>query len=844
MRIIEQLVYKISGDNSEFDKSLAKSDKNVNKFGSVANKIFAGVTVAAIGMAMKKMGQMVIATSDALSRVSDLSQKIGISKKAFQEWDFILSQSGASVEGLQMAVKTLSGAADEASKGTLKYKESFDRLGVSVTDINGDMKDQETLFNEVFVALSNLDNQTERTALASDLLGRSATELGPAFNAGGDAIEEMRSKAHELGIVYSDELIDAGEELGDNIDRLKSLYQGLKTKALEPLIGLALTFTDKLLGQTSSSKDLNTQLTNLITTNSKYMLALDKVGESIEGVTDASLEQLAVQRDIQLFELEDTYFKSQKELAKLNEIIRINSDINTRNNKTLDDMAKKYGVSRLELARMAEAEQISTDDRDRHKDATDAVNESYRKYAEATNKATSATINQKQFVDALAQAHVENNLDISRFIELDSDLYEQILASTIAYEKNREEIERRNDSIERAKTVFKAYSNVTEDGLRTLIEATGRQKESAYNTEIVRLATEKLNEVLAEKARLAETEAEKEEARAEIIANTTKAISDAEKVSIALGDEYDLTASKVGIFTSAIETLIESGLEPTDESVQELIASLRDLGVTTEEVVDTNMVPKAQEMFDAYKIGYDKMRAEQKKVADEAEIQAERKKQAWVDASFGMLSSATSIWGSINQVQENQNKEEIQRIEEQNAIAIQAAKDRGASEEELTELEKSLQADLNDTKNQYAQEEAKRKKAQGTFSAIIDTASAVIGFLANPGGWEGWALSAGAAIAGAAQIAAINSAPMPSYEVGTINIPTDRVAQLHAGETVLTKGITEEAKQQGITIQPAGKTGGKTVPFVLLLDGREIARAVLDNVNTGSIGTIKARVVK
>ena len=244
MRIIEQLVYKIQGDNSEFDKSINQSETKVSKFGAVADKMLAGVTVAAIGMAVKKMGEMVMASATALDRVDKLSQKIGLSRTAFQEWDYIIGQSGASVEGLQMGIKTLASAADEASKGNKQYKDSFDKLGVSVTDVNGQMKDQETLFNEVFSALADMENQTERTAIASDLLGRSATELAPTLNTSKEGIEQLRQEAHDLGLVYSDGLVDAGVVLGDNIDRLKKSFDAFKTKALAPVIGVMVTITD------------------------------------------------------------------------------------------------------------------------------------------------------------------------------------------------------------------------------------------------------------------------------------------------------------------------------------------------------------------------------------------------------------------------------------------------------------------------------------------------------------------------------------------------------------------------------------------------------------------------
>ena len=165
----------------------------------------------------------------------------------------------------------------------------------------------------------------------------------------------------------------------------------------------------------------------------------------------------------------------------------------------------------------------------------------------------------------------------------------------------------------------------------------------------------------------------------------------------------------------------------------------------------------------------------------------------------------------------------------------------------MTALETSLADEINEKKKEYAIEQAQRDKAVATFSVIIDTARSIMQVWsdATAGGVFGKSIWTGiVAGAGIAQLAAINSAPLPSYEVGTINVPTDRVAQLHQGETVLTKGITQEAREQGITIQPIGKGASGMVPFVILLDGREIARTMIDNINTGSVGTIKARVVK
>lgn len=217
-------------DNEEANKSISATDKKAEGLAGklkgmigTAAKVGAGIA-AGVGVAGGAIFAIANKASDATSRINDLSEKIGITKTAFQEWDFVASQVGANVEGLQMSVKTLSKAANEASQGVKTYKDNFDALGVSVTNVDGSLKDQETLLNETIAALAGMEDKTKRTAIASELLGRSATDLAPILNMGADELENMKSKAHDLGIVLSDEAIEAGDNFGDTLDALKSSF--------------------------------------------------------------------------------------------------------------------------------------------------------------------------------------------------------------------------------------------------------------------------------------------------------------------------------------------------------------------------------------------------------------------------------------------------------------------------------------------------------------------------------------------------------------------------------------------------------------------------------------------
>lgn len=931
MRIIEQLVYKITGDNSEFDKSINQSETKVSKFGAVADKMFAGVTVAAIGMAVKKMGEMVMASATALDRVDKLSQKIGLSRTAFQEWDYILGQSGASVEGLQMGVKTLSNAADEARKGTALYAEAFDKLGVSVTDANGNMKDQETLFNEVFSALADMENQTERTALANKLLGRSATELAPTFNTSKEGIEQLRREAHSLGLVYSDELVDAGVALGDNIDRLKKSFDAFKTNALAPIIGLAVTFTDKILGQDSASGKLKTSYENLTKAAQDYNTVIESSKGKTDAITQAMVSQAKAQLQLALQEASEAYRESSSELEKYNKTIQKSQKWIGKYDKALSEIAQGTGYTTEQLNLMTEQERLTAiavakgvDEADRY-NATLGFRLGYQEdLIEATTNLSQAEASQENFINLLTQGYVANNEATKLLLDAYPELEQKVLNNVEAYEKEQKEIERRNKAIELARKAFTAYDVANEDTLRRIIKMAEGHEDSVYWAEMSRLATEKLNELIVENSLVTDKQTA-------ILANNAQGMQAIEKYSLALGDSYDANAEKVSLLTSTIKSLIDAGINPESEAVANLVAQLKALKTTTGEVTDASeaayaeieesrmsdkekalkaiqdkadafrkagvaeadvaqwqseQIKKYQDeetktRADAYKLLESYSQSEKDKAianiqaqadkfleagvsivdvekwkknelgklqeeqAKKAEEEAERVRKAWEDATFSMLGSVTSIWSSINQVQANQNEEEIRRIEEQNAIAIQAAKDRGATEEEITALEESLQEDLNKTKSRFAQEEAKRNKALSTLSVILDTAKAIMQIWANPlispwgkGLWTG--LAAGA---GAAQIAAINSAPVPSYDVGSIRIPETTTATVHKDEMILTAPQAEQARKEGITIAPV-KNGGNSINLVIYLDGKEIARNTIDNLNSGSVGTIKARVVK
>ena len=237
----EQLT-ETTSNASQVGEKLKKGIGTTAKWGAA----IAGAAVAG-GTALVKFAESSAATAD---NVDKMSQKIGISRQAYQELDFICSQSGTSVDTLQAGMKTLTAAMTGAANGTKANVAQFKKLGVSVVDSSGNLRKQEDVLFDTLKALQGVKNQTEKARLATQLFGRSGSEMMPLINGATGSIDAMKNKAHELGLVLDDETIDSGVEMTDTMDQMKRAISSLATKlggALMPIVTKLANFVIKNL---------------------------------------------------------------------------------------------------------------------------------------------------------------------------------------------------------------------------------------------------------------------------------------------------------------------------------------------------------------------------------------------------------------------------------------------------------------------------------------------------------------------------------------------------------------------------------------------------------------------
>ena len=227
-----------SGKTSSFASKLKSGLQTAAKVGAVAITAVTTATTAMTAALVKGVGQ----TASYGDNIDKMSQKLGISAEAYQEWDAIMQHCGSSIESLKPSMKTLANAAADPTDSTMA---AFNKLGLSMEEVSS--MSQEDLFSTVIARLQDMGESTERTAIASDLLGRAATELGPLFNSTSEETEAMRQRVHELGGVMSNEAVKAAAKYQDTLQDMKTAFSGVTRSITQEFLP---GFTDVMDGIT------------------------------------------------------------------------------------------------------------------------------------------------------------------------------------------------------------------------------------------------------------------------------------------------------------------------------------------------------------------------------------------------------------------------------------------------------------------------------------------------------------------------------------------------------------------------------------------------------------------
>ena len=190
--------------------------------------------------AFAKMTNDVLQLGDQLEK---MSRSTGLTVPLLDKLRQSAALAGTDFKALQRAFPTLAKNMQDASDGIGTAKEAFDRLGFSVTDSQGNLKDLDTAFLELTDKFAAMEDGTMKAANAAEIFGTGlGRKLIPLLNQGKDAIDGLNTafsqESAEKMAAFNDKWAQLGErfrevainltiELLPHLERLLDLLESM-----------------------------------------------------------------------------------------------------------------------------------------------------------------------------------------------------------------------------------------------------------------------------------------------------------------------------------------------------------------------------------------------------------------------------------------------------------------------------------------------------------------------------------------------------------------------------------------------------------------------------------------
>lgn len=223
----------------------------------------AAVTGAVAGLAIGGAGVALFAAKSA-DAFFEMSEKTGVSVEALSALSYAAKENGVSTESLAGGLEKLNKAVFAAGTAPAGAVNAFTRLGVSVKDSSGQLRDTQSILEDLAAKFKAMPDGPAKGALAMQLFGRSGAELLPLLNQGKDGIQAFTDEAKKLGLVISGETAEQAHVFEQTLDKIEAALTGAGNVVLQYLLpsmqALANFFVSEFKDPSSSFKEIGTVL--------------------------------------------------------------------------------------------------------------------------------------------------------------------------------------------------------------------------------------------------------------------------------------------------------------------------------------------------------------------------------------------------------------------------------------------------------------------------------------------------------------------------------------------------------------------------------------------------------
>ncbi|MBJ2150631.1 hypothetical protein [Paracoccus sp. IB05] len=150
----------------------------------------------------------------SIAELGDEAKRSGMSLKGFQEWKYVAEQNRIGIDAVVDGFKELNLRADEfITTGGGSAADAFQRIGFTAADLKAKLKDPSALMLEIIGRLEGMNKAAQIRILDELLGGAGGEQFLQLLDQGEGGMRRLIGRAHEVGAVMSQEMVDKASEL-------------------------------------------------------------------------------------------------------------------------------------------------------------------------------------------------------------------------------------------------------------------------------------------------------------------------------------------------------------------------------------------------------------------------------------------------------------------------------------------------------------------------------------------------------------------------------------------------------------------------------------------------------
>lgn len=317
---------KNSKEYRELEREIIKAENNLKRFNAEQKKIKASLSplgqfsakMKNVSNSLNESGQRMrglsIASAAVVAALSGITYKAGtaaddintmsriysIGTEELQKYALAAEQVDVSVETIAKSHVRLEKQMLAAAQGSKNQAEAFEKLGVEYKNADGSLRDGDTVWTETIKKLGQMTNETERDAYAMQLMGKSAAELNPLIEDGGQTYERIADLLNKYDLDFiNQETLDKANEFNDKIDDIKTIstlaFQTMGAElagVLLPALSKVVEWVGKLAGWLANLNPtvlaIVGSIAGVIAVIAPLLLGLGKLAWAISAISGAA----------------------------------------------------------------------------------------------------------------------------------------------------------------------------------------------------------------------------------------------------------------------------------------------------------------------------------------------------------------------------------------------------------------------------------------------------------------------------------------------------------------------------------------------------------------------------